>query len=120
MRLDEEIPISQTNVMPSIIDVKLIPTSSTFTVDRGTIHKHQGVFISTQKDYQMASKQVTKRLLHELRSYEKDPSDALLQLGPINDEELTHWTAVLKGVSGTAYQSNSPTIPIIHLVHPLT
>lgn len=55
----------------------------------------------------MASKQVTKRLLHELRSYEKDPSDALLQLGPINDEELTHWTAVLKGVSGTAYQSIS-------------
>ncbi|KAI4721078.1 putative ubiquitin-conjugating enzyme [Aureobasidium sp. EXF-10727] len=52
----------------------------------------------------MASKQVTKRLLHELRSYEKDPSDALLHLGPINDQELTHWTAVLKGVQGTAYQ----------------
>ncbi|THW32461.1 putative ubiquitin-conjugating enzyme [Aureobasidium pullulans] len=52
----------------------------------------------------MASKQVTKRLLHELRSYEKDPSDALLHFGPINDEELTHWTAILKGVTGTAYQ----------------
>jgi peroxin-4 len=55
----------------------------------------------------MASKQVTKRLLHELRSYEKDPSDALLHLGPINDQELTHWTAVLKGLPDTAYQSNS-------------
>jgi len=58
----------------------------------------------------MASKQVTKRLLHELRSYEKDPSDALLHLGPINDEELTHWTAILKGVTGTAYQSNTSTL----------
>jgi ubiquitin-protein ligase len=54
----------------------------------------------------MASKQVTKRLLHELRSYEKDPSDALLHLGPINDQELNHWTAVLKGLPDTAYQSN--------------
>jgi len=53
----------------------------------------------------MASKQVTKRLLHELRSYEKDPSDALLHLGPINDQELTHWTAVLKGIPDTAYQN---------------
>lgn len=53
----------------------------------------------------MASKQVTKRLLHELRSYEKDPSDALLHLGPINDQELTHWTAILKGLPDTAYQS---------------
>lgn len=58
----------------------------------------------------MASKQVTKRLLHELRSYEKDPSDALLHFGPINDEELTHWTAILKGVTGTAYQSNTSTL----------
>lgn len=120
MRQDEEIPLSPTNVMPSIIDVNLIPTSSTFTKDRGTIHKHQAVFISVQHHYQMASKQVTKRLLHELRSYEKDPSDALLQLGPVNDEELTRWTAVLKGVSGTAYQSMLPTTPIIHLVHILT
>ncbi|CAD0089083.1 unnamed protein product, partial [Aureobasidium vineae] len=59
----------------------------------------------------MASKQVTKRLLHELRSYEKDPSDALLHLGPINDEELTHWTAVLRGVEGTAYQNTYPNKP---------
>ena len=51
----------------------------------------------------MASKQVTKRLLHELRSYEKEPSDALLQLGPVSDDQLTQWTAILKGPSGTAY-----------------
>lgn len=53
----------------------------------------------------MASKQVTKRLLHELRSYEREPSDALLRLSPISDDQLTQWTAVLKGVPGTAYQS---------------
>lgn len=59
----------------------------------------------------MASKQVTKRLLHELRSYEKDSSDALLHLGPINDQELTHWTAILKGLPDTAYQSKPLPFP---------
>jgi hypothetical protein len=65
----------------------------------------------------MASKQVTKRLLHELRSYEKDPSDALLHLGPINDQELTHWTAILKGSPDTAYQSKL-TSQLTLLTHP--
>lgn len=46
---------------------------------------------------------VTKRLLHELQSYENDPSPALAHLGPVNDDELLHWTAVLKGVDDTAY-----------------
>lgn len=46
----------------------------------------------------------TKRLLHELQSYEQEPSEALLELGPVNDDELLHWIAVLKGVEGTAYQ----------------
>lgn len=59
----------------------------------------------------MASKQVTKRLLHEVRSYEKDPSDALLHLGPINDQVLTHWTAILKGLPDTAYQSTLLPLP---------
>ncbi|KAK6007738.1 hypothetical protein QM012_004552 [Aureobasidium pullulans] len=98
----QEIPIQQTNVMPSIIDVNLVPTSATFHEDNKPASRC--LYINTEK-HQMASKQVTKRLLHELRSYEKDPSDALLHLGPINDEELTRWTAVLKGVSGTAYQN---------------
>lgn len=62
----------------------------------------------------MASKQVTKRLVHELRSYEKEPSDALLHLGPVSDHQLTHWTAVLRGVQGTAYQSRSfPQLPTL-------
>ncbi|KAK4983566.1 hypothetical protein LTR66_006334 [Elasticomyces elasticus] len=54
----------------------------------------------------MASKvqNTVKRLLHELQSYEHDPSEALLHLGPVHDEELLHWTAVMKGVKGTAYE----------------
>jgi len=49
----------------------------------------------------------TKRLLHELQSYEQEPSEALLQLGPVSDNELLHWTAVMKGVQGTAYEGTS-------------
>lgn len=47
----------------------------------------------------------TKRLLVELQSYQTDPNDALQRLGPVNDDELTHWQAVMRGVPGTAYES---------------
>jgi len=50
------------------------------------------------------SQSTTKRLLSELKDYHSDPNDALLQLGPVSDEELMHWTAVMKGVPGTAYE----------------
>ncbi|OCK79365.1 ubiquitin-conjugating enzyme [Lepidopterella palustris CBS 459.81] len=46
----------------------------------------------------------TKRLLNELQTYQSDPNDALVELGPVSDNELTHWTAVMKGVPGTAYE----------------
>ncbi|KAF2834084.1 ubiquitin-conjugating enzyme [Patellaria atrata CBS 101060] len=46
----------------------------------------------------------TKRLLNELQTYQHEPNGALLQLGPASDDELTHWTAVMKGVLGTAYE----------------
>ncbi|KAF2153921.1 ubiquitin-conjugating enzyme [Myriangium duriaei CBS 260.36] len=46
----------------------------------------------------------TKRLIHELRSYDQEPSRALLHLAPVSDDELLHWTAVMKGVEGTAYE----------------
>ena len=65
----------------------------------------------------MASKQVTKRLLHELRSYEREPSDVLLRLSPVSDDQLTQWTTVLKGVPGTAYQSTFP-VPGSYMLHP--
>lgn len=49
---------------------------------------------------------VTKRLIHELQSYEQEPSPALEHLGPVSDDELLRWTAVLKGVEDTAYSGN--------------
>jgi ubiquitin-protein ligase len=45
-----------------------------------------------------------KRLLTELKTYQSDPNEALLELGPVNDDELTSWRAVMKGVPGTAYE----------------
>jgi len=46
----------------------------------------------------------TKRLLNELQTYQHEPNDALVRLGPVKDDELMHWTAVMKGVQGTAYE----------------
>jgi hypothetical protein len=46
----------------------------------------------------------TKRLITELRNYQNDPNDVLEQLGPVSDDELMHWTAILTGVIGTAYE----------------
>ncbi|KAF2736082.1 ubiquitin-conjugating enzyme E2 [Polyplosphaeria fusca] len=45
-----------------------------------------------------------KRLLTELQTYQSDPNDALEELGPVDDNEMTHWRAVMKGVPGTAYE----------------
>jgi peroxin-4 len=49
----------------------------------------------------------TKRLLQELQNYQSDPNPFLLRLGPINDDELTKWEAVMKGVDGTAYEGEA-------------
>jgi peroxin-4 len=49
-----------------------------------------------------------KRLLNELQTYQSDPNDALDYLGPVNDDELMHWTAVMRGVPGTAYEGILP------------
>jgi peroxin-4 len=46
----------------------------------------------------------TKRLLNELHDYVQEPNDALLRLGPVSDEQMLHWEAVMKGVPGTAYE----------------
>jgi len=56
--------------------------------------------------FQMSSRaqSPTKRLLTELQTYQSEPNDALVELGPVSDSELTHWTAVMKGVPGTAYE----------------
>lgn len=49
----------------------------------------------------------TRRILNELQNYEREPSEALLHLAPVNDDDLMHWTAVMKGVSGTAYEGET-------------
>jgi hypothetical protein len=52
----------------------------------------------------MASTSTTQRLLRELKDYTKSPNEALLHLGPVNEDDLLHWEAVLKGVKGTPYE----------------
>ncbi|KAJ8109397.1 hypothetical protein OPT61_g7489 [Boeremia exigua] len=55
------------------------------------------------------SRGATKRLMTELQSYQKDPNEELLDLGPA-DEDVMHWRAVMKGVEGTAYEGTSPPV----------
>lgn len=50
-----------------------------------------------------SARTATKRLMQELADYNSDPNPALLHLGPV-DGDLFKWTAVLKGVEGTAYE----------------
>ncbi|KAF3042898.1 hypothetical protein E8E12_005181 [Didymella heteroderae] len=50
-----------------------------------------------------SSRGATKRLMTELQTYQKDPNEELLDLGPA-DEDVMHWRAVMKGVEGTAYE----------------
>lgn len=51
----------------------------------------------------------TKRLLREMSDYSKQPNECLLHLGPVSDDDLLHWEAVLKGVPGTPYEgAHSP------------
>lgn len=50
------------------------------------------------------SGQTTQRLVRELKDYAKSPNEALLHLGPVNDENMLQWEAVLKGVNGSPYE----------------
>jgi peroxin-4 len=54
------------------------------------------------------SPQTTQRLLQELKKYAKEPNEALLHLGPIDEENLLLWEAVLKGVVGSPYEGTIP------------
>lgn len=53
------------------------------------------------------SGQTTQRLLRELKDYSKSPNEALLHLGPIDEEDLLRWEAVLKGVNGSPYEGRN-------------
>ncbi|KAJ9293163.1 hypothetical protein DTO271G3_8107 [Paecilomyces variotii] len=50
------------------------------------------------------SSATTQRLLRELKDYANNPNEVLLHLRPVDDEDLLHWEAVLKGVKGTPYE----------------
>ncbi|KAJ5306011.1 Ubiquitin-conjugating enzyme E2 pex4 [Penicillium antarcticum] len=56
------------------------------------------------------SSNTTQRLIRELKDYSKSPNEALLHLGPVDDEDLLRWEAVLKGVNGTPYEGESHSI----------
>lgn len=49
----------------------------------------------------------TQRLLRELKDYTNSPNEALLHLGPIDEDDLFNWEAVLKGIKGTPYEGSS-------------
>jgi peroxin-4 len=51
-----------------------------------------------------SSKSTSQRLLKELKEYASNPNEALLHLGPVSDEDLLQWEAVLRGVQGTPYE----------------
>lgn len=50
------------------------------------------------------SSQTTQRLLRELKDYSKSPNESLLHLGPVDEENLLRWEAVLKGVNASPYE----------------
>lgn len=72
--------------------------------------------MSTSFSPNKSTQSVTKRLLHELHSYEEDPNPALLRLGPVNDGELLRWEAVMKGEKGSAYEGLSR-ISLLFRIH---
>ena len=43
--------------------------------------------------------------MNELRNLQKEPNPALLRLGTVNEGDLFHWDAVMKGVPGSAYEN---------------
>lgn len=49
-----------------------------------------------------------KRLIKELDAYNREPSPAVVSLGPVSDDDLFHLTAVLRGPDETAYEGNEP------------
>jgi len=60
---------------------------------------------------------VSKRLLGELKDYAKDPHECLEELAPVGDD-LLHWTAIMKGVQGTAYEREFPTFRLLPIYSP--
>src|SRR4051812_45765981 len=50
-----------------------------------------------------ATSPATRRLLREMSDNAKKPNPAVADLGPVTEEDLTHWTATLLGPPGSIY-----------------
>ncbi|KAL9096058.1 MAG: hypothetical protein Q9165_001580 [Trypethelium subeluteriae] len=46
----------------------------------------------------------TRRLIQELQDYQHEPNEALVELGPVSDDELMRWSAVMRGGKDTSYE----------------
>ncbi|CAF9903414.1 MAG: hypothetical protein HETSPECPRED_000259 [Heterodermia speciosa] len=46
-----------------------------------------------------------KRLLHELRLQSQNSAPHVISLGPVSDEQLLSWEAIMRGVPNTAYEA---------------
>lgn len=101
-----------------VVDVTWLNTLTHPEVQLDGRHDNQGSFsfISPATEYRnknqnqtrpedhKMSTATTQRLLRELKDYSKSPNEALLHLGPVDEENLLNWEAVLKGVNGTPYE----------------
>jgi peroxin-4 len=74
---------------------------------------------------QAPSGNTTQRLIRELKEYHKTPNESLLHLGPVDEENLLDWEAVLKGVDGTPYEgkpepetTDNPDQTLRQCIHP--
>lgn len=52
----------------------------------------------------------------ELQTLQHDPNDALLELGPA-DDDVMQWRAVMRGVDGTAYEGTHKPTAHLHNLH---
>lgn len=53
---------------------------------------------------------VQKRLLKELRDAQREPNPQILSLGPVEDDELLKWRAVIAGSEDSIYAGETPTV----------
>ncbi|RIA97682.1 ubiquitin-conjugating enzyme/RWD-like protein [Glomus cerebriforme] len=64
---------------------------------------------------------VARRLLKELKDYQKEPNPDLAELSPISDDNLLIWKAVLRGEPDTPYEGHwilRIEIPKTYPIHP--
>ncbi|KND00149.1 uncharacterized protein SPPG_04490 [Spizellomyces punctatus DAOM BR117] len=56
---------------------------------------------------------VTRRLIKELRDYQRDPNPQVVELSPTSDDNLLAWRAVIAGQEGTIYEGGRFDLDIV-------